>query len=241
MIQPWATFRELARAAVTKTLRVPTSVLMGECWSGGSVRRSPTRSAGLDAGLTAHTTAWPERPGRPEPSSLLAGCRRGDAEAWDQLVSRYERLVFSVAQRNGLAREDAADVTQATFVALLESLDSVRDEDRLGSWLMTVCRRQAWAFRNRARRETPGPEADADRPDEHDAIACWERLTVLHDALDALDRSCRDLLDALYLDPAQPSYQEVADRLGRRIGGIGPMRARCLDRVRRLMGEDVFG
>jgi RNA polymerase sigma factor (sigma-70 family) len=164
----------------------------------------------------------------------------GDMAAWDELVGRYEWLVFGVARRNGLSREDAADVTQATFLALLESLDSIRTDDRLASWLMTVSRRQSWAQRNRAFREAPGAGEVADRIDDHDPVACWEELTVLHDALDRLGRPCRDLLRALYLDPAEPSYRDVAETMGYQIGGIGPMRARCLRRLRRDLGEDVF-
>lgn len=171
-----------------------------------------------------------------DPAVLLARCRLGDGDAWDQLVMRYERLVFSVARRNGLGREDAADVTQATFMALLEAIDRIHTDDRLASWLMTVCRRQAWALRNRALREVPDPAVDD--TDSHDPLALWEELVTLHEALDALDRPCRELLRALYLDPAEPSYREVAARLGRRIGGIGPMRARCLQRMRRLLSED---
>lgn len=187
---------------------------------------------------------WPER-GTTEagPGELLVRCRQGDPEAWDQLVARYERLVFSVALRNGLTREDAADVTQATFLALLESLERLKDDERLASWLMTVCRRQAWAQRNRVRLEVADvdlPDGALDNLDNHDPTAHWDELTALHDALDALDRPCRDLLGALYLDPTQPSYTEIAQRLGRRIGGIGPMRARCLQRIRQLVDTDAL-
>ena len=69
---------------------------------------------------------------------LLAACRTGDQEAWELLVGRYERLVFSVALRNGVTREEAADVTQMTFIALLESVARLRDDQRLASWLMSV-------------------------------------------------------------------------------------------------------
>ena len=40
-------------------------------------------------------------------------------------------------------------------------------------------------------------------------------------------------------DPASPSYAIIAERFGRSIGGIGPMRARCLQRLRVLLGEDA--
>src|ERR1700677_2093187 len=80
-------------------------------------------------------------------AELVAACRTGDQEAWGLLVERYERLVFSVALRNGVSREEAADITQMTFMALLESIGRLRDDERLASWLMSVARRLAWRQR----------------------------------------------------------------------------------------------
>ena len=175
------------------------------------------------------------RPPVPDPE-LLRRCRLGDAQAWDALVARHERLVFSVALRNGLTREDAAEVTQLTFVALLDTIDRLRDEERLSYWLMTVARRQAWRLNRRHERERPWA-ADIDATD--DPIDDWERVVMLHDALAQMGSPCRELLHALYLDPGMPSYSEIAERLGRAIGGIGPLRARCLSRLRTMLGEDV--
>jgi RNA polymerase sigma factor (sigma-70 family) len=171
----------------------------------------------------------------PSDHELLTACRDGDQDAWELLVGRYERLVFSVALRNGVTREEAADVTQMTFVALLESITRLRDEQRLASWLMSVARRLAWRQRRRSERERPVEQLSP----REDPIAAWERVAVLQEGLQKLGQACRDLLLALYFDPAAPSYAEVAERLGRPIGGIGPMRARCLQRLRTLLGEDT--
>ena len=97
------------------------------------------------------------RDGQSSPSDfeLLTACRAGDPEAWEVLVERYERLVFSVALRNGVTREEAADITQMTFIALLESIEKLREEQRVASWLMSVARRLAWRQRRRSDRETP--------------------------------------------------------------------------------------
>jgi len=206
--------------------------------TGDSVQSS-ARQQDLPASEAVATLPRPaERGAGPEP--LLARCRLGEGAAWDELIGRYEWLVFGVARRNGLSRDDAADVTQTTFLALLEGLDSVRTEERLASWLMTVSRRQSWAVRNRTSRESPEAAEIADRDDVHDPLERWEELTVLHDALDNLGSPCRDVLLALYFDPAEPSYRDIAERLGYQIGGIGPMRARCLRRLRNDLGEEVF-
>jgi RNA polymerase sigma factor (sigma-70 family) len=168
---------------------------------------------------------------------LLTACRAGDQGAWGLLVERYERLVFSVALRNGVTREEAADVTQMTFISLLESIGKLRDEERLASWLMSVARRLAWRQRRRSEREYAGAEQVAGT---EDPIMAWERVAALHEGLQRLGKGCRELLLALYFDPVSPSYAMVAERLGRPIGGIGPMRARCLQRLRTLLGEDAL-
>lgn len=172
----------------------------------------------------------------PSDATLVARCRNGDGASWDTLVTRYERLVFGVALRAGLDREDAADVTQSTFVTLLDSIDDLRNGERLVSWLVTVARRCAWRMRERSAHEPPAGTQST--PLEHeplDPVGEWVEVDWVHSGLQRLDAPCRDLLIALYLDPTAPSYAEVARRLGRPIGAIGPTRARCLERMRHLL------
>src|SRR5436305_13408180 len=80
------------------------------------------RSAETPAARTTVLVQAADDEAPPEDAQLLERCRDGDSAAWDALVRRYERLVFSVALRNGLSREDAADVAQTTFLALLRSI-----------------------------------------------------------------------------------------------------------------------
>lgn len=176
---------------------------------------------------------WSRQPAEPTDPELLRGCRRGDPASWDALVRRYEPLVFSCARAGGLSRPDAADVTQGVFVALLDAGLEVRDDERLGSWLLTVTHRQVWRARRHLDRH-----ADVDLPDQpRDTIQDWERMAVLYDAVVRIGSPCRELVSALYLDPARPTYAAVARRLGVAPGTIGPKRARCLQRLRLLMDE----
>ena len=170
--------------------------------------------------------------------SLLRRCAAGDERAWDQLVGRYERLVFSVALKNGVSREDAADITQLTFTALLDSIEVLREDGSLPAWLMTVARRQAWRVRRRTHREQAWPVEDlASGPTQTD----YERVAVVHWALSRLGTRCRLLLYALFFDPEAPPYAVIAERLECAIGSIGPQRARCLQRMRALLNEDDAG
>ena len=171
---------------------------------------------------------------------LLAACRTGDAHAWELLVARYERLAFHIARREGLDVEAASDVVQTTFSALLSSLDRLEDSDRVGAWLATVARRQSWRVRERGRREAPliDDERQLDVPVDDPAI---EQPMWVYQAVQQLGEPCRTLVTALFFDPAEPSYEDIASRLGRPVGSIGPVRARCLARLKTLLESDVEG
>lgn len=171
-------------------------------------------------------------------ADVTSAVRSGSREAWNELLSRFERLVFAIAYREGLSIADAADVTQATFEELLKQLDRIRDDDRISSWLITVARRQAWRVNADRQREIPDDNVvqTADE-DAINPISDHNTLLWTMDGLSKLDQRCRDLLMLLYFDPQRPSYAELANRLGRPVGSIGPTRARCLQRLRSIMGD----
>ena len=62
----------------------------------------------------------------------------GDARAWDQLVKRFAGLVWAICRAHRLSADDAADVSQLTWLRLLENLDRIRDPQRLAGWLATT-------------------------------------------------------------------------------------------------------
>jgi len=175
---------------------------------------------------------------------LIIACRRGDERAWETLIARYERLVFSIARRHGLSADDAADVTQTVFIILLQSIDRLSDDVNLGGWLTTVTRRHTWRALARRGRELPGEKEDVAESavllgrQTSDPIDRWETLQAVHEALNRLNERCRQLLLALYFDPTEPSYAEVAARLNMPVGSIGPTRARCLAKLKALLEED---
>ena len=176
---------------------------------------------------------------------LIRQCRHGSTGAWHQVLNRYERLVFSIPLRYGLSRDDAADVAQLTFTALVQNMDKLAEDSRLGAWLSTVARRNTWRKLERRRREMPSEHLEGTFLAENavalgksdaDSIEHWELSDWLDTGLSQLDEKCRKLLTALYFQPELDSYAEVAEHLGRPLGSIGPTRARCLKRLKRVLG-----
>lgn len=174
-------------------------------------------------------------------TELASGCRSGDADAWEELLERYQTMVFSTASSEGLSAEDAADVTQHAFEELMVQLDRIRNDEQIPSWLITVAKRQSWRVRNDRLRQITD-EATTIGADETttDPISDTNTLIWLSEGLALLDLRCRQLIRALYFESGSPSYAEIASRLGRPVGSIGPTRARCLERLRKLLGDRTW-
>ncbi|MEX1018332.1 MAG: sigma-70 family RNA polymerase sigma factor [Litorilinea sp.] len=186
---------------------------------------------------------------------LIHACGQGDELAWQTLVTRYERLVYSIPLNYGLSAADAADIAQLTFTYLLESIRDLRPDSNLGGWLATVARRQTWRMVQRRRREVPhedldttlappsatgaaaaaGPEANLMWRSTVDWQTRWEQMEWIQSGMVHLQARCRDLLTLLYFDPDEPSYDQIAAQLAIKVGSIGPTRARCLEKLREFL------
>lgn len=157
------------------------------------------------------------------------------------MLDKYERIVFSVPRRYGLSPEDAADITQLVFTILVQSIDDMPEDSTLGAWLTTVARRHTWRQLQRTRRQNANrSEIQEDSTStlvsgDTENVEHWELTEWLDQGLLLVGERCRELLYALYLDPEQPSYAQVAARLGMAVGSIGPSRIRCLERLRRVL------
>lgn len=71
-------------------------------------------------------------------AQLAEGVRRGDSAAFDQLVVRHMRRAFGVAYRLMGQREDAEDLVQETFLAVLERIDTFQAGRRFAPWFYRI-------------------------------------------------------------------------------------------------------
>ncbi len=173
---------------------------------------------------------------------LVDACLLGDEEAWSALVSRYRGLMYSVPLRFGLRGDRADEVFQRTCVSMLRALRTVREVKRLAGWVSATAANHArMCLREERGRITVEPEAIASR--DEDVATDLRRLEdaqILGTALERLDDRCRGLIDALFFAPGRVSYREISRRFDLPIGSIGPTRARCLEKLRRLLREAGF-
>jgi RNA polymerase sigma factor (sigma-70 family) len=171
---------------------------------------------------------------------LVAAAARGEEAAWEEIVDRFASLVWATARAHRLSRDDAADVSQTTWLRLVENLDRIRDPERLGAWLATTARRESLRKLRLGARERPSDEPDlfeapaANPIDRH--LIERERDGALWVSFSRLSERCKTLLRMLVAEQ-EPSYEEISAALDMPVGSIGPTRMRCLDRLHQRMAR----
>ena len=168
--------------------------------------------------------------------TVIAAAVNGDQDAWDTIVERFSAMVWRIARGFRLNAADAADVSQVTWLRVVEHLDALREPDALGAWIAVTARREALQLLRR-RREIPVDDtmwteaADDDAPAPGQRLLRDERNRELWDAFQRLPLRCRTVLRMLVLE-SPGSYAAVAAALEVPIGSLGPARGRCLDALR---------
>jgi RNA polymerase sigma factor (sigma-70 family) len=124
---------------------------------------------------------------------------------------------------------------QMTWLDLLEAIHRIREPAAIAGWLATTTRRNAMRRKNLTREQPSddpelGDGAELGGPEA--ALLARERTTALTRALAALPDRHRRLMTLLLAQPAL-DYRQVGDMLGMPVGSIGPIRGRCLERLRR--------
>jgi RNA polymerase sigma factor (sigma-70 family) len=177
---------------------------------------------------------------------LVQGCLQGNPQAWEALIDKYKRLIYSIPIKYGASPEDAADVFQAVCIEVLNSLPQLKSAHSLRSWLITVTIRQSYRWK---KKQANHIELDAMEPDVAESIASishpdtfaqLEQEQIVRDVVSQLSPRHRELVRLLFFEQPALPYAEVAQRLGLATGSIGFIRGRCLDKLRKALAEYGF-
>jgi RNA polymerase sigma-70 factor (ECF subfamily) len=102
-------------------------------------------------------------------SVLVNAARNGDVGAFEQLVRRYDRNVFRIAQHITQNREDAEDVVQDAFLKAFQNLGQFQGQSKFYTWLVRIAVNEA-LMRLRRRRPERTVSLDEDVKTEEDSI-----------------------------------------------------------------------
>lgn len=180
------------------------------------------------------------------PPEVIEACQQGRAEAFDELIRLTHRDVYGLALRLTGNPEDAADVTQETYIRLLKSIKSFRGEAKFSTWLYRVTSSVAiTSLRKRGRRRAEVPlegEAWQEWPappggepaEELDRHLLADRLEAALQRLGEPYRMVVVLRDVYGL-----SLEEVGQQLGVTPGAAKVRLFRARQKLKEMLFEDA--
>lgn len=165
--------------------------------------------------------------------------QRGDSRAFSELVRRYQDRIYRFLLRLTRSPEDAAELTQDTFLRAYQGLNRWRPDAQFKTWLFRIARNGAFDLLRRGKVvEFVELDDEADMPDAaagpEAVVETAQRYRVLEAALLRLPAEHREIL--LLREIEDMSYEHIADVLDLNIGTvksrIARARAALLDIVR---------
>jgi len=184
--------------------------------------------------------------GTAEDERLVQECLSGDEKAWNTLIDKYKRLIYSVPVKYGFSPDDAGDIFQNVCIDLFTNLSKLRKIESLRSWLITVTIRQSYRWK---KKQSSHIELDAMEPDIAEGLASTppaetlfqlEEEQIVRDVVAKLEPRHRELVQLLFFEQPPLPYAEVARRMGLATGSIGFIRGRCLEKLRKALMEYGF-
>jgi RNA polymerase sigma-70 factor, ECF subfamily len=186
----------------------------------------------------------------------VSSCQKGDLDAFERLVRKYEKKMFNIAFRIAGNHEDACEIVQDAFVAAYRGIGAFRGAAKFSTWLTTITVNQA---RNRLKRvqgkrahekfslADPLPTTDGGRtldppsndPPVHEVLEKRAVQLKVQDCINALEPDFKEVL--VLRDIQDYSYEEISTMLEVHIGTIKSRLFRAREAVKdclqRAMGE----
>jgi len=185
-------------------------------------------------------------------AELLDRCRRGQADAWDELFDLHYaaagRFIFQLG--SDFTQEDAEEICQEAFLAVIRNLPSFHGESQFQTWLFRIAANKARDFRERRNAAKRGsghaplslqaedPESGltldppAELPGPDDVLMTVEKMALVRQTLDQLGEPCREIIELRYLGDL--SYEELSRTLKLNPKTVSSRLSKCLDRLEEL-------
>ena len=188
---------------------------------------------------------------------LLARCRRGESEAWDQLFDRHYAAAgrFIAQLAPDFSREDIDEVCQEVFLTVIKSLHTFQGNSQFQTWLFRIAANRARDYRQKQHAAKRGggqvtlsihnedpetgltidPPSQAPGPDI--ALLSNERLGLMGQALEQLGDPCQEIVELRYF--ADLSYEEISKSLNLNIKTVSSRLSKCLNKLESIT-RDLF-
>ncbi len=179
-------------------------------------------------------------------AALVRQCQKGNADAMGLLITKYQDRLYNAILKICQNRDDAAELTQETFVKVLENIGSFRSQSGIYTWLFRIGMNLTINFCNRRfkvvsgsldqpqdshGRSLAGQVQDTRQPEPCQSAQNRETAQIVMAALERLDNDHRVILVLREIE--QMSYEQIAETLDIELGTVKSR----LSRARTALGE----
>lgn len=186
---------------------------------------------------------------RQEEAQVIERILKGDINAYEQLVTQYEKSVYNLALRMTDNPEDAADMAQEAFIKAYNNLSSFRGDSKFSVWLYRIVSNVCLDFlRKQSRRpsvslsveDDDGEDVQLDVPDESmSPESQLERKLTRESVRRGLAQLPEDYRQILLLRELQGlSYDEISQVLNIGVGTVKSRIFRAREKLCAFLSKD---
>ena len=177
---------------------------------------------------------------------IIARARRGDADAFEQLVAAYRNQVFRLALRMCGNEADADEVAQEAFLSAWKGLPNFRGESRFSTWLYQLTTHAAINLMRREKRQAAVEDIDEitaadDGPSPQQQVERTETQREIRSALMQLPEEYRQVLLLRFMQ--ELSYEEIGRALKLPVGTVKSRLNRAKAQLKDILSRsgNLFG
>ena len=185
---------------------------------------------------------WKPKHLRLDDETLVKQCQRGDSEAMTCLIVKYQDRIYNTILKICNNSDDAAELTQDTFVKVIENITAFRGKSSFYTWLFRVAVNETINFCRR-RFKVPVQSLDSglsltaptESPENDPARLAQQKevIQLLTAAIGRLDEDHRVVL--VLRDIEQMSYDQIAEVLQLELGTVKSRLSRARALLRELL------
>lgn len=150
-------------------------------------------------------------------SQIIKKAITGDSDALAILIDKYKDIAYNLALSIVKNREDAKDITQDSFLKVLENINRFRSDSKFSTWLYKIVYNQSIGFVNKENRiNSVDFSVLVDTSIEHENQE--DNIQDLYKAINLLDDTDRNVIMLFYL--AEKSIKEIVQITGLSVSNI---------------------
>ena len=165
-------------------------------------------------------------------AEIIGRVLAGDANSFEFIVKKYEKMIYNLAMSKTNNRENAQDISQECFLRAYKMLASYRTDSAFSTWIYRICQNLIFDFYRKEKKiktislsatdqygeEIPDRELQDFDSDPSDRLVRAEKIEKIREIINSLPEDLREII--VLRDLNNTSYAHISEMLGLEIGTV---------------------